>query len=644
MKRKSIAPSKSPADPISPDPVSGVRDGDLPAYVSNGLVGLRIREVPLLAGVAIVNGFAGVHPERRIEAAAYVPYPLALDIGVGEAWLSHQPWAVDDLEQAYDFSTGELTSRFSLELMGNRLLVEVITLASRSHPALVLQETTIRSAKTAAIKLRAHVDPAGVRGRGARHRTATPGEDEPVCDGSLLWISEGNLSTCGIACVSRCESAEEGKSGGDWDWRGPLNTHYCVDAAANSEVRIQQIAALVPSVIHERPDEEAVRRVAEGARLGFQELRKLNQAEWKDLWRSRIVIEGARAEHQRLVDAAFFYLNSSVHTASPAATSIFGLASWPNYHYYYGHVMWDIEAFCVPPLIFFQPDAARSLLDFRRRGMEAAKSYARLFGRDGIQFPWEAAPLSGQEATPGAGSGAAHADHVSLHVARAFSLYAEVSGDQRFAAEVAWPVLAGVADWFCSRVTWTDRGAELRAATGPAEVPNPPDNDSFSQMAAHEVLGRAVRLGQFLGHRVPATWNAARSSLYLPRRSDGVIPSHDDFRANEEKGATPSPLAGIFPYDFPLSPESERPLWSSFWPDGRSISARRCCRRFIPCGQPWPATGTCPSSCSRKGTPNTTLPGSTSVSNTAWTIRTPPFQPGRSSPTSPACFQDCFSV
>ena len=51
--------------------------------------------------------------------------------------------------------------------------------------------------------------------------------------------------------------------------------------------------------------------------------------------------------------------------------------------------MWDIETFCVPPLIFLQPDAAQSILDYRFRNLEAARSNARLMGRRGLQFPWK---------------------------------------------------------------------------------------------------------------------------------------------------------------------------------------------------------------------------------------------------------------
>jgi hypothetical protein len=64
------------------------------------VIGLRVREQPLQPGMAIVNGFAGEHPERRVEAAAMAPYPLAGDLALDGVWLSDQPSAVSDLVQA----------------------------------------------------------------------------------------------------------------------------------------------------------------------------------------------------------------------------------------------------------------------------------------------------------------------------------------------------------------------------------------------------------------------------------------------------------------------------------------------------------------------------------------------------------------
>lgn len=77
--------------PISPPQAHGARNGALPAYVSNGLIGLRVREMALAPGMTLVNGVAGEHPERRIEAAAPVPYPLAADVCIEGIWLSDQP-------------------------------------------------------------------------------------------------------------------------------------------------------------------------------------------------------------------------------------------------------------------------------------------------------------------------------------------------------------------------------------------------------------------------------------------------------------------------------------------------------------------------------------------------------------------------
>ena len=142
-----------------------------------------------------------------------------------------------------------------------------------------------------------------------------------------------------------------------------------------------------------------------------------------------------------------------MHPSAPASTSIYGLATWRNYHYYYGHVMWDIESFCVPPLLATQPDAAETLLEFRLQTLRAARGNAKLHGRRGIQFPWESGPLHGEEASPGMGHASWHEDHVSLDIAMAFAQFAHATGDRPFLADGASRVLYGVADWIASRVT-----------------------------------------------------------------------------------------------------------------------------------------------------------------------------------------------
>jgi len=535
--------------PIIPGAERGPRGSDLPAYVANGMVGIRVREIPLIAGNLIVNGIAGLHADERIEAAVPVPYALAGDIGVGEAWLSDQPWAVDELQQSYDFATAELSSSFRVHCGGKILRVEVTTFASRSHPMLILQHSRIKAEESCTVRLRTVLDTRPVPGH-VQERLAA--DASPAGDGSILWVPEGGLSSCGIAVHSRCSGGER-EQVGPGAGSSPLVASYRVELEADQSVDLHQIAALVPSLVHHRPREEAVRRLADGVKLGVDRLQALNRENWQDIWKGRIVIDGASRKHQQLIDAGFFYMNCSAHRSSPAATSMFGLASWADYHYYYGHVMWDIDAFCVPPLLLLQPESAQSLVDFRVRNVPKARRYAQLDGKSGMRFPWQAAPLSGEEAAPGDGPAASNAAHLSLHVARAMSLHADIVGDPRYLRESGWQVISGVADWLTQRLAKTGRGFELFSATGPAEVKEPPDNESFTLMAAHDLLSRAIRTGETIGADIPAAWRSALNSLYLPRRADGVIPSHDGFRIDEPKGATPSPLAGLFPMDYPAT-------------------------------------------------------------------------------------------
>lgn len=533
--------------PISPPAECGARREGLPAYVSNGLIGLRVRENPLAAGMCMVSGFVGEHHEFRIEAAVAAPYPLSGDVALNGHWASDRTGAVEAVDQAYDFGTAELTSRVTTTIGDRRAELEIVTFASRTHPTLVCQEISVSVNAGCDLELRLDMGFDGIRGRPLERRLDTPGEEAPICDGTLLWESEGALGRCGMALLTTAPDGAE-RSQTPSDTSGPIGTTYKLKARKGRRYRFTQLVSLVPDVLHQQPQRQALRMIAAANELGFEELRRRNRAEWRDLWRGRIRLIGAEKKWQAMADAAFFYLNTSVHSASPSSTSIYGLASWWDYHYYYGHVMWDVDAFAIPVLTLLQPEAARALLEFRTRGLEAARNNAKMLGRRGLQFPWEAGPGRGEETTPGGAAAAAREDHVNLHVARAFAYHADATGDARFLKEQTWPVLSGVADWFVDRLDRTRGGFALREGGGPAERAETDDNDALTLMAARVVLERAASAAQSVGLPTREAWGRVTEGLSLPLRSDGVIASHDGYRTNEEKGATPSPLMGLFPY------------------------------------------------------------------------------------------------
>jgi hypothetical protein len=189
--------------PINPPPATGGGDRDLPAYVSNGLIGLRVRYQPLQAGMALVSGYVGEDPERRIEAAAPAPYPLAGDIAVDGVWLSDLQHQVGELEQAYDFASGELTSRFVFEARDRRVTCTVLTFASREDPTLVCQELDPvgrRRLRPAGAGRRGGVGGAGTgaavparhagRGPGPLRRRPAVGISRGVGAGGLAYVTE----------------------------------------------------------------------------------------------------------------------------------------------------------------------------------------------------------------------------------------------------------------------------------------------------------------------------------------------------------------------------------------------------------------------------------------------------------------------
>jgi hypothetical protein len=106
------------------------------------------------------------------------------------------PDRAGDFEQAYDFSAGELITRFTFKAAEVTAGVEVLTFCCRGDPSLVCQETKITVSRACSVSLRAMIDVAGVAGGLLYQSRETPGESEPAVDGSLLWESEGGFSTC----------------------------------------------------------------------------------------------------------------------------------------------------------------------------------------------------------------------------------------------------------------------------------------------------------------------------------------------------------------------------------------------------------------------------------------------------------------
>ena len=551
------------AGPISPPIVRRYDPASIPAYLSNGLVGLRVGKIPQLEGLAIVGGLAAIHPVDKVEGFARGPYPAAGDIALDGNTLSDQPDRARFVSQEYDFSCGELRTRFEFAAGDATAAVEVTTFCSRTLPTVVLQETRVSVDRACDLAITAKLDHTGIDGRLSKREVTAPGTEKVVIDGSMLWETHGAVSRCGGAYVTDLFTTDDvDVQRNEQSDTAPLSTTYRVRARRGRRYVLHQYASLIPSDFHTEPHLQAGRMASMAAQLGYDRLRKDNRAVWADLWKGRVQLVGAGRRWQELADAAFFYLHASAHASSLFSTSMFGLAYWPNYHYYRGQVMWDIEGFVFLPLLLAAPTAAKALLDYRFDHLAAAERNAALNGYRGTQFPWASTPLHGEEGIRTDAPLVFFEQHVSLSVALAFARYVHVTGDTDFLRDRAWPVLEGVSRWIESRWVRTGRGYEIRATLGIDEARGHPiDDPGYVNMAAVVVLREAAAAARRLDRGDAPRWERMARAMYIPTDTRRPVIKNADTitaRAKGRHAATPEVLYGLFPVGYPADPRTER--------------------------------------------------------------------------------------
>src|SRR5258707_1366781 len=112
-----------------------------PAYLSNGLIGIRPGPNPLANAPTCVSGFVFAHIPYGMQSLSPAPYPLETDISIRGTRLLKRPDLVKIERQNLDTSTGELTTRMVFAPGKDlRLDIEVLQFAPRSLPSLICQE------------------------------------------------------------------------------------------------------------------------------------------------------------------------------------------------------------------------------------------------------------------------------------------------------------------------------------------------------------------------------------------------------------------------------------------------------------------------------------------------------------------------
>ncbi|HEY2052248.1 MAG TPA: glycosyl hydrolase family 65 protein [Caulobacteraceae bacterium] len=316
------------------------------------------------------------------------------------------------------------------------------------------------------------------------------------------------------------EAERRSAAGWRWRWR----------SAPGQRARFDAISALA-RVDGESPDPAAKARSAckTAADEGRVDLIARHNQAWDELWAlSDVEVDGDPAAQQAL-RFAVYHLNSATNPADPAVSIGARGLTGDDYN---GHVFWDTEAFCLAFYTLTWPEAARSLLTYRHRGLAGARAKATRLGWRGAYYAWESAD-TGEEATPSHGtdpmgrrvdiySGRNEA-HIGADIALATWRYWRATGDDAFFREQGAEILLETARFWASRARLEADGAHhIRGVEGPDEYHQSVDDNAFTNVTARWNLRRGLETAAVLRTRWPNCYAALSAALDLTAEELGA--------------------------------------------------------------------------------------------------------------------------
>lgn len=302
------------------------------------------------------------------------------------------------------------------------------------------------------------------------------------------------------------------------------------------------------------------------ARAGtFAELLESHRQTWSHLWqRCDVTLDGG-GRAQGILRLHLFHL---LQTVSPHSVDLDVGVPARGLHgeAYRGHIFWD-ELFIFPFLNYRIPEITRALLRYRYRRLDEARHLAREAGYRGAMYPWQSGSDGREESQQvhlNPKSGRWIPDHSSLqrHVnaAVAFNVwrYVEVTDDRAFLAYYGAEMLFEIARFWASAACWNAQRKryDIRGVMGPdefhdgypdAQTPGL-DNNTYTNVMAAWVLGRAVKVYDMIGERrrrelgetlnltehEVSDWMTVGRALFVPFHEDGIPSQFEGYERLQE--------------------------------------------------------------------------------------------------------------
>lgn len=157
-------------------------------------------------------------------------------------------------------------------------------------------------------------------------------------------------------------------------------------------VTFERLVKIEKWVAHEPTDKSLEVTIEDLCKIRYVELFQDSKQWWEKQWEiSDIRIDGD-AENQQGIRFCIYQMHQTLHTADH--TSVIGAKGLTG-EAYNGNTFWDTEIYCLPFYVFNNPQAAKTILDFRYDTLKEAKDRAKALDLKGAFYP--IATISGTE-------------------------------------------------------------------------------------------------------------------------------------------------------------------------------------------------------------------------------------------------------
>ena len=346
-------------------------------------------------------------------------------------------------------------------------------------------------------------------------------------------------------------------------------TEFVVDAKPGTTISLTKYVSyhsskgVPPQELHTRCARTIERAVDDGL-ASLQE----QQKDWLDeFWhRSDVVIKGSPAD-QQAIRWNLFQLAQASATANEQGVAAKGVTAGG----YDGHYFWDTEVYVLPFLAYTNPEAARKLLRFRWRMLDAARQRAVELSEAGALYPWRT--INGEEASAYYAAGTAQY-HINAAVAYAIERYLTATGDVEFLEQEAAEILVETARMWAGLGFYSNNGAErfhIHSVTGPDEYTTVVNDNTYTNVMARFNMGFAAWVTRTVAESNPERyaelvrhtglesdeiddWKRAADAMFIPYDDDlGIHPQDVNFLDREV-------------WDFKGTPTEKYPLLLHFHP------------------------------------------------------------------------------